>query len=181
MRILIACDSFKGSLDSRAAAAHIAAGARRVFPGAAIDSIPIADGGEGTAVALAGALGGTLHRATVQGPLGSPVEAVFGVLPKGEAAMDMASASGLTLVPEGGKNILAATTYGTGQLILAALDMGCRQIYLGIGGSATNDGGLGMAQALGAAFFDKQGHRMGGEGPAGGEDGMPDLSELNLG
>ncbi|MCL1805539.1 MAG: glycerate kinase [Clostridiales bacterium] len=152
MRILIACDSFKGSLGSAEAAKHISIGIRRVDPDAHIDVIPIADGGEGTALALAEALGGKLERVQVRGPMGDPVEAVYGILPGGEAVMDMASASGLTLVPTGKTDVLSASTYGTGQLILAALDKGCRRIYLGIGGSATNDGGLGMAQALGARF-----------------------------
>ena len=153
LRILIACDSFKGSLDSARASTCISVGVRRVFPDAMIESIPMADGGEGTTLALTEALGGRLRRVRVTGPMGAPVEAVYGLLPGGEAVMDMASASGLTLVPEGGADVLSATTYGTGQLILAALNEGCRRIYLGIGGSATNDGGLGMAQALGARFL----------------------------
>ena len=152
MRVLIACDSFKGSLSSAEAAEYISTGVRRVFPDAHIDVIPMADGGEGTALALTEALGGSLERIQVRGPMGDPVEAVYGILPGGEAVMDMASASGLTLVPTGETDILSATTYGTGQLILAALDKGCHRIYLGIGGSATNDGGLGLAQALGARF-----------------------------
>ena len=161
MRILIACDSFKGSLSSVQAAQHILTGVRRVFSGADADTIPTADGGEGTALALTEALGGKLRHIRVFGPMGHTVEAVFGILPGGEAVMDMASASGLTLVPDGQRDILAASTYGTGQLILAALDQGCRRIYLGIGGSATNDGGLGMAQALGARFTDSQGNSLG--------------------
>ena len=161
LRILIACDSFKGSLDSARASQCISAGMRRVFPDAVIESIPMADGGEGTTLALTEALGGRLRRIRVTGPMGAPVEAVYGLLPGGEAVMDMASASGLTLVPEGKADVLSATTYGTGQLILAALDAGCRRIYLGIGGSATNDGGLGMAQALGARFSDGDGRILG--------------------
>lgn len=161
MRILIACDSFKGSLSSVEAAKSISAGARRVFPTAEIDIIPVADGGEGTAMALTEALGGRLERVWVCGPMANPVEAFFGILPGGEAVMDMASASGLTLTPKGKTDVLSATTYGTGQLILAALDQGCRRIYLGIGGSATNDGGLGMAQALGARFLDHEGSVLG--------------------
>ena len=161
MRVLIACDSFKGSLSSAQAAAHISIGLRRVYPDAEIDSIPMADGGEGTALALTSALGGTYHAVRVQGPLGEPVEAGFGLLPGGEAVMDMASASGLTLVPDGKNDILSASTFGTGQLILSALDKGCRHIYLGIGGSATNDGGLGLAQALGVRFLDSRGNILG--------------------
>ena len=177
MRILIACDSFKGSLDSIQAAAHISSGIYRVFPDAAIYVVPMADGGEGTASVLTAALGGTLYTATVSGPYGDLVEADFGVLPGGEAIMDMASASGFTLSPDGKRDILSATTYGTGQLIKAALDKGCRHIYLGIGGSATNDGGLGMAQALGACFIDHDSGVLGASsGSFGASSGSPGAS-----
>jgi glycerate kinase len=163
MRILIACDSFKGSLSSAEAAKHITIGIRRVFADAWVDAIPIADGGEGTALALTEALGGRLERVQVHGPMGDALEAVYGMLPGGEGVMDMASASGLTLVPEGKTDVMSATTYGTGQLISAALDKGCRRIFMGIGGSATNDGGLGMAQALGVRFLDGEGRAMGSQ------------------
>ncbi|MDR0469946.1 MAG: glycerate kinase, partial [Peptococcaceae bacterium] len=142
------------SLGSTEAAKCISAGIWRVLPDAVIDVVPIADGGEGTAVTLTEALGGKLNQVSVQGPMADTVNAVFGILPGGEAVLDMASASGLTLIQEGKKDILAATTYGVGQLISAALDQGCQRIYLGIGGSATNDGGIGMAQALGVRFLD---------------------------
>jgi glycerate kinase len=164
MRILVACDSFKGSLSSQAAAGSVAAGVRRVFPAAEIDFLPIADGGEGTALTLTEALGGRRHIVRVTGPYGGPVDAMFGVLPSGEAVMDMAAASGLTLTPPTGPDIMRATTYGTGQLIAAALEQGCRGIYLGIGGSATNDGGLGVAAALGVRFRDGQGRETGHAG-----------------
>jgi len=161
MRIIIASDSFKGGLSSAEAAMHIAEGIRRILPDAVIDVVPIADGGEGTTIALTEALGGELQTITVTGPMADPVQAVIGILPGGEAVVDMASASGLTLVPPGKTDVLSATTYGTGQLLMAALERGARRIYMGIGGSATNDGGLGMAQALGVRFLDGDGNPLG--------------------
>ena len=158
MQVLIACDSFKGSLSSTQAAEHIVHGIHKVYPDAVTTCVPVADGGEGTARILTGALAGQMLAVPVLGPLADPLVAEIGLLPDGSAVMDMASASGLTLVPEGRRDILSASTFGTGQLILAALDRGVRQIYLGIGGSATNDGGIGMAQALGVRFLDKHGN-----------------------
>ena len=163
MRILIASDSFKGCFSSAEAAYLISAGVKKALPDAVIDTVQIADGGEGTARVLSDALSGEVRRITVYGPAGNPVEALFSILPGGEAIMDMASASGLTLVPDGKRDIMAATTYGTGQLILAALDAGCRRIYIGIGGSATNDGGIGMAEALGVRFYDSAGRVLGAD------------------
>ena len=163
MKILIASDSFKGCMSSAEVAKNITTGILRVFSDAKIEVLTIADGGEGTALVLTEVLGGQLHRKRVFGPMANPVDAVFGILPGGEAIMDMASASGITLVPEGKTNIMSATTFGTGQMILAALDHGCRRIYLGIGGSATNDGGLGMASALGVRFLDEHGKSLCGE------------------
>jgi len=120
--------------------------------------MPIADGGEGTVEALVTATGGTVHSIRVMGPLGEPVDAFFGVLGDSRTAVvEMAAASGLPLVPEGRRDPLRATSYGTGQLLAAALDTGCRRIILGIGGSATNDGGAGMVMALGARLLDEQG------------------------
>ncbi len=168
MRIMIACDSFKGSLSSSEAAAAIARGVLQVFPDAEIICLPVADGGEGTAQALTQALGGKLYQTAVSGPLGKKVEAAYGILPDGSAVIDMASASGLTLLSADQLDIMSASTYGTGELMLAALGQGCRRLYVGIGGSATNDGGLGMAQALGVRFFDEQGRLV--EPGAGGRD-----------
>ncbi|MGI5838081.1 MAG: glycerate kinase [bacterium] len=158
LRILVAPDSFKGSLSAAAAAGAIAAGIRRVWPTAAIEELPLADGGEGTVDALIAATGGQRRRRTVQDPLGRPVEAEFGILGDGRTAvMEMAAASGLTLLAPAERNPLTASTYGTGELLRAALDAGCRKIIIGIGGSATNDGGAGMASALGARLFDGEG------------------------
>lgn len=155
MRIVIAPDSYKGSLSAVAVTAAVERGLLSVFPAAEIHKVPIADGGEGTVEALTAATGGQILRETVTGPLGDPVDAFWGILGDGATAViEMAAASGLTLVPESQRDPRFTTTYGTGQLIKAALDRGLRNIIIGIGGSATNDGGAGMLQALGAAFLD---------------------------
>lgn len=157
MNIIIAPDSFKGSLSTTQVADHIKAGVQRVFPNAGFQMIPMADGGEGTVDAMVSSLGGRFETVTVTGPMGTPVEARFGILNDGKAVLEMAAASGLPLVPADQKDICRATTYGTGEMLKKAMDMGCKKIYIGIGGSATNDGGIGMAQALGAHFLDKDG------------------------
>jgi glycerate kinase len=133
----------------------------RIFPDAAYEIIPVADGGEGTVDAVVTAGGGHQEQVTVTGPLGEKVEAFFGILPGKKAVIEMASASGLPLVPDELRNPLKTTTYGTGELIKAALDAGCREILIGIGGSATNDCGVGMAQALGGLFLDRKGNSIG--------------------
>lgn len=167
MKIIAAPDSFKGSLGAPEVAEAMARGIRRVYSDTEVIKLPMADGGEGTVQALVSATEGSLHRATVRGPLGDPVEAVFGVLGDGyTAVIEMASASGLPLVPESRRNPLVTTTYGTGELIVAALDRECRRFIIGIGGSATNDGGAGMAQALGARLLGDEGKDL---GPGGGE------------
>ncbi|MFD5864535.1 allantoinase AllB [Agromyces sp. NPDC127015] len=155
MRIVIAPDKFKGSLSAPEVAARVAEGARRVDPAIEIDAIPVADGGEGT---LEAALAAGFERRTalVAGPLGSPVEADF-ALRGDEAVVEMARASGLDLVPTGGADASGATSLGTGQLIAAALDAGARRIVLGIGGSASTDGGAGVLQGLGARLLDATG------------------------
>jgi glycerate kinase len=131
------------------------------LPGTEVIKLPIADGGEGTVEALVHATNGTLCEADVLNPLGTAVKAFYGILGDGKTAViEMASASGLPLVPLEDRNPLITTTYGTGQLILAALNQGCREFILGIGGSATNDGGVGMAQALGANFYDEMGKQV---------------------
>ncbi|MCD6507748.1 glycerate kinase [Candidatus Poribacteria bacterium] len=159
MRIVIAPDSFKGSLTALEAANAIEEGLKRVFPKAEIVKVPMADGGEGTVQSLVDATGGRIVKKVVTGPLGDKVEAQFGILGDGRTAViEMASASGLPLVPPDKRNPMVTTTYGTGELIKAALDMGCRRFIIGIGGSATNDGGGGMAQALGVKLLDKDGN-----------------------
>lgn len=161
VKMLIASDSFKGSLNTIQVAEEIKKGAVRVFPEAEFLSVPVADGGEGTVETMITCLGGHYEYAQVTGPNGNKVIAKYGVLEDGKAVIEMASASGLTLVPENEKDVMKATTYGTGELIKAAMDYGCSEIYIGIGGSATNDGGVGMAQALGTHFYDKDGREVG--------------------
>jgi len=157
MKIVIAPDSFKGSLTAIEVSDAIEKGIREVFPEAEIIKIPMADGGEGTVECLVNATRGEILRERVTGPLGDEVSAHYGILgDKKTAVIEMAAASGLTLVPEGKRNPLITTTYGTGQLIEAALDQGCRKMIIGIGGSATNDGGAGMLQALGVKLLNQE-------------------------
>ncbi len=152
MKIVVAIDSFKGSLTSLAAGRAIAEGAHRAAPAAEVEISPLADGGEGTVEAII-ATGGSTRTVTVKGPLGAPVSATYGI--KGDTAViEMAAAAGITLVPAEKRNPLYTTTYGVGELILDAITQGCRKFIVGIGGSATNDGGVGMLQALGAQFLD---------------------------
>ncbi len=158
MRILIAPQSLKGSLTAAEAGLAIAQGVRAVYPTAEIEIVPVADGGEGTVQALVDATGGRIVQKTVTGPLGEPVPAFFGLMGDGHtAAIEMAAAAGLPLVPPERRDPRITTTYGVGELILAALDYGCRHFIIGIGGSATNDGGAGMGQALGAALLTNEG------------------------
>lgn len=158
MKIVIAPDSFKESLSAAEVARAIAAGIRRALPAADCVLVPVADGGEGTVRALVDATGGRLYTKRVAGPLGDPVRARYGFLGDGTtAAIEMAAASGLELVAPAARNPIKTTSYGTGQLLRAALMKGARRIIVGIGGSATNDGGAGMAQALGVRFLDRRG------------------------
>jgi glycerate kinase len=158
MRILVAPQEFKGTLTASEAAEAIARGLRRAIPGADIDLLPVADGGPGTVDALVDATGGTLQETEVEDPLGRPVRATWGAQGDGETAViEMAAASGLTLLKDGERDPRRASTYGTGQLIRAALDSGYRTLLIGAGGSATNDGGAGVAVALGARLLDAQG------------------------
>ena len=166
MNIIIACDSFKGSLSSQDVASAISSGLLRADPDLHLTRIPIADGGEGTVEAYLAAVGGQRHTCTVSGPLGEPVEADYAVLPDGTAVIEMAQASGLPLLSGRKPDPLRAGTYGTGQLIRDALDSGCCSFLIGIGGSATTDGGAGMLQALGARFLDREGNPL---SPGGGE------------
>jgi glycerate kinase len=158
MRFVVAPDSYKGSVSALEAATAMEIGIKRIFPSAGVVKIPLADGGEGTVQALVEATGGALRKKRVTGPMGKTVEAVWGVLGDGKTAViEMASASGLPLVPPAERNPLAATTAGTGQLIQEVLESGFKRLVLGIGGSATNDGGMGAARALGARFIDAAG------------------------
>lgn len=176
MKVVVAPDSFKGSMTAKQAAEAIAAGFRRVYPDAEYVLIPMADGGEGSVQSLVDATDGRLVSATVTGPMGAPTDATFGLLGDGTtAAVEMAAASGLTLVPRDERDPMRATTYGTGELIARALDEGVTRLIVGIGGSATNDGGAGVAQALGVRLLDARGHDI----PPGG-GGLSALARIDL-
>ena len=155
MKIIIAPDSYKDCLNASDVADFMEAGVLKVLTDPQIIKIPIADGGEGTVKAIITGAGGRIVNTKTTGPLRNEIDSFFGVLADGETAViEMASASGLELVPHNQRNPLNTTTFGTGQLILAALDEGCKKIIIGVGGSATTDCGMGMAQALGVVFYD---------------------------
>jgi glycerate 2-kinase len=161
MRIVIAPDSFKESLSAEEACAAMAEGVRRALPEAVIESVPMADGGEGTVDALVAATGGRVVRADATGPLGESVIAAYGVLGDGETAViEMAAASGLALVPVKRRDARVTTTRGTGELMVHEMDAGLTRLIIGLGGSATNDGGAGMAQALGYGLRDDDGNEL---------------------
>lgn len=159
-KIVIACDSFKGSCSAADVTRYLEEGLLQCRPELQTVKVPVADGGEGTVDALLFASGGKRISAKAADPLGRPIRADFGILPDGTAVLEMAAASGLPLLAKEERNPLITSTYGTGQLIKAALDQGCRRMILGIGGSATNDGGAGMAAALGAQFWDENGKEL---------------------
>ena len=161
MKIVIAPQGFKGNLTALEVAKAIETGVKRIVPDARTVLKPMADGGEGTVQALVDATGGEFIDTQVTGPLGERLTARWGILSdQTTAVIEMAAASGLPLVPPEKRNPLITTTYGTGELIKAALDKGCRKLIIGIGGSATNDGGAGMAQALGAKLLDAKGKEL---------------------
>jgi glycerate kinase len=169
MRVLVAPDKFRGTLTARQAARAIATGWRRARPDDQLDLAPMADGGEGTMAALVDALHGDVFGATVTGPRGDPVEAEFGVAEGAEgrlAVVEMASASGLAILAPSRRDPRSTTTRGTGELIRAALDHGPTRLLVGSGGSATNDGGAGMAQALGVRLLDERGRELAAGGLA---------------
>ncbi len=157
MRIVTAIDSFKGSLTSLQAGQAVREAALRRWPEAEVAVRPLADGGEGTVEALREGLGGQAVTVSVCGPLGTPVAADYTLLPDGTAVLEMAAAAGITLISPEERDPLKTTTYGVGEMIRDALRRGCRRFIVGIGGSATNDGGAGMLQALGFALLDADG------------------------
>ena len=160
MKVVIAIDSFKGSLSSVEAGNAAAEGIRRAVPGAECVVRPLADGGEGTVDALVAGMGGEFCEASVTGPAGKGVVAKYGLLPGGTAVMEMAQAAGITLVSEEEKNPLLTTTFGVGEMILDAAKRGATKFIVGIGGSATNDAGAGMLQALGWRLLDAEGREL---------------------
>lgn len=156
---VLAPDSFKESMTAKEVCIAMEKGLRKVYPDAEYIHVPMADGGEGTVQSLVDASGGQIYTKEVAGPLGQPVTATYGILGDGvTAAIEMASASGIQLVEKADRNPLITSTFGTGELIKECLDRGIRSIIIGIGGSATNDGGTGMAEALGARFLDETGN-----------------------
>ena len=161
MRVVVAIDSLKGSLSSMEAGEAIKSGVLKAIPEADVVVRPLADGGEGTVEALALGMGGELVTVNVTGPLGEKVDCVYGVLEERKTAiLEMSGAAGITLVPEANRNPLHTTTYGVGEVIKDAISKGCRHFIVGIGGSATNDGGIGMLQALGYGMLDKDGNQV---------------------
>lgn len=180
MKIVLAPDSFKESLTALEVAQAIEKGMKKVLPHADFIKVPMADGGEGTVQSLVDATGGRLISKTVTGPLGEPVEAFFGLSgDEKTAVIEMSAASGLHLVPAEKRNPLITTTRGTGELIAAALDFGIERIIIGIGGSATNDGGSGMAKALGIKLLDSEGNEIGDGGGALRDIAAIDMSNID--
>ncbi len=160
MKIVVAPDSFKGNMRSARVCEIATRAILQELPDAEVLSFPMADGGEGTVAAVVAATGGTVESLEVCGPLGEPVEAHYGLLPDGSAIMEMASASGIELVPHDQLNPMKTSTFGTGQILKHLLEEGHTSIVMGIGGSATVDGGAGMAQALGYRFLDDDGNEI---------------------
>ena len=180
MKIVIAPDSYKESLSALDVAVQIEAGFRTQFPDAQYIKLPVADGGEGTVEAMVAATAGRIIQVNVTGPLGDEVAAFYGISGDDKSAfIEMAAASGLELVPPELRNPLKTTSYGTGELICNALDQGVKHIIIGIGGSATNDGGAGMVQARGVKLLDKQGKQIGFGGGKLAELDVIDISGLD--
>ena len=159
MKVAIAIDSFKGSLSTFEAGKAIEEGVKKVYSDAQVKITPMADGGEGTVDAICYATGGKMQKMKVHNPLGEIIESSYGLSGK-TAVIEMSAAAGITLISEEERNPLNTTTYGVGELIADAIKKGCRKFIVGIGGSATNDGGIGMLQALGFEFLDKSGEQV---------------------
>lgn len=179
MKFLFASDSFKGSLSSVEIVGILTEEAKRIFPDCECSGVSVADGGEGTIEAVIDAMNGQIRRVLVHGPLMEETTADYGVFDGSHAVIEMAKASGLPMVPAEKRNPLNTTTYGTGELIKAALDEGYRKIAIAIGGSATNDGGMGAMTALGVKFLDKAGNQLTGYGKDLGEVHSIDVSGLH--
>ena len=174
MKVVVAIDSLKGSLTSLEAGAAIGKGVHCVMPDAEVCVRPLADGGEGTVEALALGMGGRTEKVVVTGPLGKPVECVYGILDQSKTAIvEMSGAAGITLVSDQERNPMNTTTYGVGEVIKDAISKGCRRFIVGIGGSATNDGGIGMLQALGYGILNANGSQV-----AFGAKGLEELAEI---
>lgn len=181
-KIVVASDSFKGCLSSAQVAEAVEKGIHQVYPDCDVVKLAVADGGEGTVEALAATLGGSIVEVPVQDPLGRPIKAEYAIINGNIAVIEMSGASGLTLLQPEERNPMKTSTYGTGQLIADALSKGCRKLIMGIGGSATNDAGTGMLEALGYRFLDAEGNPLKGRGESLGRirsiDSSKVLSEL---
>lgn len=175
MKFVIAPDSFKGSLTAKEVSESIYQGLFKIFPDARFELIPMADGGEGTMQALVDSCHGKIYKKTVKDPLNRETTAQYAILPNSTAVIEMASASGLQYVDQETANPFLTTTYGTGQLINAALKQGAKTIIVGLGGSATNDGGVGAAMALGIKFFNKANQEI-----APNNQGLAELTKIDL-
>ena len=174
MKVVVAIDSLKGSLSSLEAGSAISEGIHRALKDAEVIVRPMADGGEGTVEALALGMNGRIEKIKVTGPLGDPVEAAYGIIDDTHTAIiEMSAAAGITLISEQERNPLDTTTYGVGEMIKDAIRKGCRHFIVGIGGSATNDGGIGMLQALGFGFLDVNGNQVGF-----GAKGLKDIEKI---
>lgn len=174
MKVLVAIDSLKGSLSSMQAGNAIAEGVKRVYPEGNVAVRPLADGGEGTVEALVYGMDGVKQVVTVTGPLGEPVACEYGMISgSGTAIIEMSGAAGITLVPPEKRNPLLTTTYGVGEVIKVSIEKGCRRFIIGIGGSVTNDGGIGMLQALGFGFYNAKGDQV-----AFGAQGLAELHRI---
>ncbi len=188
MKVTVAIDSMKGSLSSLEGGQAVAVGVKRVYPDAEVCVRPLADGGEGTVEALTCGMGGEIQHVQVTGPLGTPVDCAYGIIDESKTAIiEMSGAAGITHVPDELRNPLNTTTYGVGEVILDAIHKGCRRFIVGIGGSATNDGGIGMLKALGYGFLDAEGRPVSlyGKGLADiaritDEDVIPELSQCTF-
>lgn len=177
MKVLIAIDSFKGSISSIKGSEAISLGIRDIYPEAQIVTLPLADGGEGTVETLVQATNGKLVKKEVIGPLKEKVEAIYGILgDEKTAVIEVAAACGLPLVPYNQRNPFFTTTYGVGELISDAIEKGCREFVIGLGGSATNDAGIGMLQALGFRFYNMNNEKVGVDGQA-----LTDIWNMDLG
>ncbi|MCR9036007.1 glycerate kinase family protein [Tractidigestivibacter montrealensis] len=179
MRFVFASDSLKGTISSARAADILEEEATRLLPGVSCTRLAVADGGEGTVDAVVASLGGSRIDATVEDPLGRPVETIYGMLPGNRAIIEMAAASGLPLLTHAERNPMLTSTYGTGQLVLHALRNGAAEVTLAIGGSATNDGGMGAMRALGVRFLDGAGGELQGTGADLGRVARIDISGLD--
>ena len=176
MKITVAIDSFKGSLSTFQAGEAARVGINKVFPDAEVQVCPLADGGEGTVAAIVSATGGEMQKITVTGPLGAPVEAEYGIIREtNTAVLEMSAAAGITLVAPSERDPMKTTTYGVGEMIADAMAKGCREFIVGIGGSATNDGGIGMLTALGFGFLDENGERVSVYG-----EGLRDIRRIDI-